>query len=376
MEEKMRTGDYKRKDGRWESYVIYTDPDTGKEKKKSFYGTAKYGSDAKRKRNQFIEKLEAGDYSDIKKATVEGWLKKFLNVYCANLAQTTIDGYKNYIDNHIIPSIGKIKLNELKPLHIQKFYNEEREKGFKEKTILQEHRILHKAFKKAVGDGLMAKNPCDGVDAPSPDDYTPTIYTEEQFLNLLNALVGHRIEAIILLAGMCGLRRGELLGLAWEDIDLNKGVLYVRNNTVPTSKGIQTKKPKTKKSERDISIPSGIIPALKRLRGIGKILTKPDGTDYNPGSISRAFKEFLEKNNLPHIRLHDLRHFNGTMMLKYGVSEREASARMGHSNLLMTKKYQHVLEGMDKGSADKLNSILKPSKQPSIDDTAKTKGIR
>lgn len=372
----MRTGDYKRKDGRWESYVIYTDPDTGEEKKKSFYGTAKYGSDAKRKRNQFIEKIEAGDYSDIKKVTIEGWLEKFLKVYGANLAQTTIDGYKNYIDNHIVPSIGKIKLADLKPIHIQKFYNDEREKKFKEKTILQEHRILHKAFKKAVGDGLMAKNPCDGVDAPSPDDFTPTIYTEEQFSNLLNALVGHRMEAVILLAGMCGLRRGELLGLTWEDIDLNEGVLHVRNNTVPTSKGIQTKKPKTKKSERDISIPSGIIPALKRLRGIGKILTKPDGTDYNPGSVSRSFKEFLDKNKLPHIRLHDLRHFNGTMMLKYGVSEREASARMGHSNLLMTKKYQHVLEDMDKGSADKLNGILKPSKQPSIDDGEKVKGIR
>jgi len=354
----MRTGHYKRKDGRWEGYVIYTDPDTGEEEKKSFYCNSKRGQESKRKMNQFIEKIEAGDYSDIKKVTVEGWLNKFLTVYCSQLEQTTLDGYNNYIHKHVIPVIGKVKLIDLKPLHIQQFYNQEREKGFKNKTILQEHRILRKAFKKAVGDGLMAKNPCDGVDAPSPEDYTPTIYTEEQYATLLNRLKGHRMEAIILLAGMCGLRRGELLGLTWEDIDFENAILHVRRNTVPTSGGSITKDPKTKKSKRDISIPSSIIPALKNIRGIGKLLTKKDGNDYNPGSVSRVFKEFLEKNNLPHIRLHDLRHFNGTMMLRYGVTEREASSRLGHANLLMTKKYQHVLNDMDKESADKLNDIL------------------
>lgn len=355
----MRTGHYKRKDGRWESYVIYEDPDTGEEIKKSFYGRAKYGSDSKRKLNAFIEKLEAGDYSDIRKVTVEGWLNKFLKVYCAGRAQTTLDGYRNYIDKHIIPVLGKLKLAELKPLHIQQFYNQEREKGYSEKTILQEHRILHRAFKKAVGDGLMSRNPCDAVDAPSPEEYKPTIYTEEQYAALLDALRGHRMEAIILLAGMCGLRRGELLGLTWEDIDLDNSMVRVKRTIVPTSEGVITKDPKSKTSTRDVAIPSSIIPRLKQLRGIGKLYTQLNGKDYNPGSVSRLFKEFLDYNGLPHIRLHDLRHFNGTMMLKHGVTEREASARLGHSNLLMTKKYQHVVEDMDQRSANKLNVVLK-----------------
>jgi len=350
----MRTGVYKRKDGRWEAYVIYTDPDTGEEKKKSFYGTAKYGADAKRNRNQFIEKIEAGDYSDIRKVTVEGWLVKFMKVYCAHLEQTTREGYQNYIERHIVPALGKLKLNELKPFHIQRFYNQEREKRYSEKTILQEHRILHRAFKKAVGDGLIAKNPCDGVDAPSPEDYEPTIYTEEEFAILLDRLKGHRMEAVILIAGMCGLRRGELLGLTWNDIDLERGIISIKQNVVPTSTGNKTKKPKTKQSSREFAIPSAIIPALKRLRGIGKIYTRLDGKEYNPGSVSRAFKAFLQKNKLKHIRLHDLRHFNCTMMLKYGVADKEAMKRSGHSNSTMLKRYQHVLEEMDKNSADKL----------------------
>ncbi|MFA5252034.1 MAG: site-specific integrase [Phycisphaerae bacterium] len=290
--------------------------------------------------------------------TVEGWLNKFLVVYCSHLAQTTQDGYKNYITNHINKYLGKIKLRSLKPINIQKFYNSEREKELSEKTILQEHRILHRAFKKAVVNGLMSSNPCDGVDAPSPDVYKPTIYTEEQFLKLLNKLQGHRMEAIILLAGMCGLRRGELLGLCWEDVDLINSTLHVRNTLVPTSKGTVTKEPKSKTSTRDVAIPSSIITELKRLRGIGKLYAQINGKDYNPGSVSRFFKQFLEDNGLPHIRLHDLRHFNATMMLRYGVSEREASARLGHSNLLMTKKYQHIVSDMDQISADKLNGIL------------------
>ncbi|NLY17453.1 MAG: site-specific integrase [Clostridiaceae bacterium] len=231
--------------------------------------------------------------------------------------------------------------------------------GYSETTILQQHRILHRAFEKAVADGFIDKNPCDGIDAPSPEEFEPKVYTEDEYNLLLDKLRGHRLEIVALLAGMCGLRRGEILALTWEDIDLKNRIIKITKNTVPTSKGTVTKKPKTKKSERIVVIPSEIIPDLKRLRGIGKVITKLDGTDYNPGSLSREFKDFLEKNGLRHIRLHDLRHFNATMMLKYGVSEREAQERMGHSNPTMTKKYQHILKDMAYDSADKLNSVLK-----------------
>ena len=105
-----------------------------------------------------------------------------------------------------------------------------------------------------------------------------------------------------------GLRRGELLGLTWDDIDLDNAVINIHNNRVPTSKGPTTKKTKTVKSTREFTIPSIIIPSLKRLRGIGKIFLRLDGNEYNPGSVSSAFSEFLRINQLKHIRLHDLRH--------------------------------------------------------------------
>lgn len=381
-------------DGRWAGKYTFTDPLTGKSKTKYVYSSKegrKGEQEVRRKLNKLIEEIESGNLINANQITVESWLRKFLEVYCARNSGTTLDGYKNYIENHIIPILGKIKLRDLKPIHIENYYNHERTVprykmvkkdgkmvpmmkdgkpiplikdgkpvfGYSETTILQQHRILHRAFEKAVADGFIDKNPCDGIDAPSPEEFEPKVYTEDEYNLLLDKLRGHRLEIVALLAGMCGLRRGEILALTWEDIDLKNRIIKITKNTVPTSKGTVTKKPKTKKSERIVVIPSEIIPDLKRLRGIGKVITKLDGTDYNPGSLSREFKDFLEKNGLRHIRLHDLRHFNATMMLKYGVSEREAQERMGHSNPTMTKKYQHILKDMAYDSADKLNSVLK-----------------
>ena len=216
----IRACHYHRKDGRWEGYVIYTDPDTEEEEKKSFYCNSPYGKDSKSKMNKFAEKLEEGDFSEIRNVTIEAWLKKYIAVYCANREQITLDGYNRYIDKHINLFLGKKKLKELRPMHIQEFYNDERaidektgKAKYSEKTILQEHRILSRAFKKAVADGMMSRNPCEGVDVPSPEDFKAIVYSEEEFSLLLEKLEGHRMEAIILLAGMCGIKTWRAFGI-------------------------------------------------------------------------------------------------------------------------------------------------------------------
>lgn len=361
-----RTTIYARKDGRIEGIVRWVNPETDEPEKKSFYGSGKKAEqEVRRNMFSFIEKLEEGDITDASKLTVEAWLTKYLAVYCSTVEQTTREGYQNYINNHIIPAIGKVKLKNVRPMTIQKFYNDEAagtgtaKRKYKGKTILQEHRILHRAFAKAVSDGLISRNPIDGVDAPQVDEFEATIYTEKQFNKLMKCLEGDKIETLVLLAGMLGLRRAELLGLTWEDIDIKNNVVKIQRNTVPTKElGTITKKTKNKTSTRTITIPSNVVPALKRLRRIGKIVTKSDGKEYHPGTISNKFSMFLAKHQLPHIRLHDLRHFNATMMLKYEVSARECQERLGHSNATMTQKYQKVLKEMDKKSADKLNAIF------------------
>jgi integrase len=413
---------YQRKDGRWVGKLpLPKDPLTGKKQKTKYVYSSvppipkskwkkdsngeliippfqKGKQEAEAKLEALIREVDSGDLSNVKKVTVSGWLRQYTDTYCDDKEDTTKDGYRIYIENHIIPAFGDILLRELRSIHIANFYKNERnapryktkiEKGktvpimkdgepvplmkegepvigYSEKTILQEHRILRRAFSKAVADGLMSRNPCDGVDAPSPKDYKPNVYTAEDYLILLDKLLGHRMEAAVLIVGMCGLRRAECAGLDWQkSLDLNKGTIRIHETVVATSNGNKTKEPKNETSMREFAIPSAIIPRLKELQGIGKVLARIDGGEYNPGSISTMFREFLEKNNLKHIRFHDLRHFNATMMLKSGISDKEASVRLGHSSPSITRKiYQHVLDEMDKENADKLNSVLTPTKEP------------
>ncbi|HBR31178.1 MAG TPA: hypothetical protein DD733_03740 [Clostridiales bacterium] len=385
---------FRNSDNRWVGKYYVTDPFTDKTKPKYVYSSKKGRKgqqEVRRKLNVIIEEAESGDFSNISTITVAGWLHKYLEVYCADLEQTTKEGYQRYVDNHIIPYIGNIKLINLKAIHIQNFYKHERRTpryrtriedgkqvailehgrpsplvrdgklvfGYSDKTILQEHRILNRAFKKAQADRLLAYNPCEGVDAPSPEDKELEIYDEEDYNILLNKLIGNKLEIIVLLSGMCGLRRGEMLGLTWEDIDLENETINIVRNTVPThKKGNITKNPKTKKSVRKFAISPAIIPRLKQLRGIGNVLTKDGGEQYNPGSVSRMFKEFLDNSHLKYTTIHRLRHFNATMMLKYGVPEKETEERLGHSNGEMTKKYQHILQEMDRKSAEKLDNVI------------------
>lgn len=385
----IKTTVFQRKSNKqWVAEVNFPpDPFTGKKRPpKRFTSTLKGNTgrqEVKRKMEAFLKRYKEIDISNADTLTVRGWLQIYVEVYGKKWEQTTREGYQQKINDLVNPHIGDIILSCILPMHIEDLYNTlraiDRSKnldgtinpkglnpdgtpkiGYGEKTLLQVHRILNRAFKKAVADKKLEKNPCEGIDAPSPDEYIPTVYNEDLYMELLDKLEGHPMEPMILLAGMCGLRRGELLGLTWEDIDFDNEIINVKRNRVPTREnGVIEKDPKTKKSKRSFSIPSEIIPALKRCRGIGKIFTRPDGKQYHPSSVSQAFSKFLKTNGLPHIRLHDLRHFNGTMMLKYGLSEKEIMERGGWTTSAMVKKYQHVLREMDKESANKLNNVLK-----------------
>lgn len=348
--------------------------------------------EAERKLEALIAKVDQGDKTGIDKYTLETWLVKYLEIYCTEIEDTTRDGYENYIFNHIVPFMGKLPLHEIRPMHIQNFYNHEREVpryrtrikdgktvpilkngvptplikngkpviGYSEKTLQQIHRILSRAFSKAKGDRLIPVNPCDGVDAPSPVSFKPNVYTAEDYRLLLSKAKGHKIEKAILIVGMCGLRRAEFAGLDWQkSFDLKSGIIRVIDTVVATKKGNKEKLPKNETSLREFSIPSVILPRLKELQGVGRVFTRNDGDDYDPRSISNMFKKFLVDNDLKQIRLHDLRHFNATMMLQSKISDKEAAQRLGHSDPSITRKlYQHVLKEMDKENADKLNSVI------------------
>lgn len=348
----------KRPDGRWEGRIYLPAGPDGKRIRRSVYADKR--SECQRQLNELIYKLENSDFADAGRLTVDCYLQEWYQVYAEKLADTTRLSHKNYIDKHLVPYFKGTKLKDLKPIHIDMFYNKERKK-YSEKTILQIHRIFSRALKDAVRNNLIKSNPCQLVDAPSPDDYTPNIPDVAAYYDIMAAAIGTEHELPVLLAGLCGLRRGEVFGLTWNDIDFDLGVLSVRQVVCEVGREMVIKPPKTKKSARTIGIPADLMAALKVKKTVGFVCSR-DGKPTHISNYSLRFSNFLKRNKLPHVRFHDLRHFHATLMLQAGLDIKYVQNRLGHSNINMTAHYQHVMPEADKKVVQKIDGYLQGSK--------------
>ncbi len=364
-----------KRNGEAVAVISYKDPIT-REYRQKWLTSEQYETEIQLERRvlDWMEDFESNDINNPSKITFGNFLLQWLdsreNVSEKNgLQQSTVDGYRIYIKKHIIPGIGNIPLQKLKPMDIDKFYkhmfNSTYKKGkekklYSQNTILQIHHIIHRALKYAWKNKLRKDNPADFIEnIPQKERYVPNTYTETDFKKLIDKVKGTVDEIYIILAGCIGLRRGEVLGLKWNDIDFENDIIYVRKTKVRTSKGIIEKKPKNITSSRDISVNKKTIEVLKRWKLKSQIKSEYVCCEYNPNTYSGHFKFILAKYHLPHIRFHDLRHFAATFMLKSGISDKVAAKRLGHSNVATTKDiYQHVLDEMDREAADKLDKLF------------------
>lgn len=346
----------KRKDGRYQGYVEFEDI-TGEKNRKYIYDRDK--QECRRKINELAEEIEKGDLLDPSKATFKEFAKIWLDSYCVSLSPTTLAGYKKSIETYANNHIGNVILKKILPIHIQKMINKFAE-THAEKTCKNLLSDISGVFEYAITNKIIKTNPCRGVKIPQDATrYEYYIYTEDEYNKLLDIVTGTRDEIPVLLAGLCGMRVSEIMGLTWNDINFDTCIIHIRRAYVSISKQVIEKTTKTKTSYRDISAPSYVIERLALYKGVGFVYPKSDGTAENGGNYARRFFRLLKKYNLPHTRFHDLRHFNATMMLKKGVSDKEAAGRLGHSEINMTKKYQHILSDMNRNAADILNTIVK-----------------
>lgn len=334
----MRGSVRKRKDGRWEGRVELPKVD-GKRKQKYVYADTR--RECQRLVNELIHDIETGQFTDSGRLTVKGYMTNWFAVYRGKLAKSTQKSHGNYINNHIIPYFNEQRLKDLKPIDIDRFYNYERGKGYSEKTILQVHRILSRALTDAVFNRLIPYNPCQSVKAPSPAEFNPMVPDVDLYFDMLAAATGTEHEIPILLAGLCGLRRSEVFGLTFNDIDWDNSTLTVRQVVVMAGEEVVIKSPKTKKSARVISVLPEVLEVLKQKKSVGYVASRTGNVEH-PGNYADRYRKFLKRNKLPHIRFHDLRHFHATLLLDAGVDMRLAQARLGHSNIGMTEKYQHI----------------------------------
>ena len=239
---------------------------------------------------------------------------------------------------------------------------------------MQIHRILHCAFEKATKWQITQTNVFKNVDAPKPEKYKATVYTVEQTNKLLKLLQDSELYIPGLIAIYTGMRRGEVLALTWQDIDLINGNITVCKTLSPTKTGLKITTPKTAKSNRKISISDALIKALqlhkeqqeetKRLLKelyIDKslVVCQKNGDYFSPTKLDHAFSKLLADNDLPHIRFHDLRHTHASLLLSQGVQAKLISERLGHSTTNVTLNiYAHTYEADNKEVANNFENLL------------------
>ncbi len=288
----------------------------------------------------------------------------------------TFENYEQLVRVHIVPRLGHIKLKILSSAHLQGFYRERLDFGLSPRTVQYLHALLHKALKQALRWELVPRNVATAVDPPRVRREEIQPLSPIQAQAFLHAAREDRLEALYVLAIHCGLRQGELLGLRWEDIDLDTGTLQIRR-TFTTAKGERAfTAPKTSKSRRNVRLTSGAMDTLVRhyqrqlekreqLGGLwqdqGLVFASRVGTPINRHNLlRRSFKPLLEKAGLPHsVRFHDLRHTCATLLLSKGVHSKLVQELLGHSNVSTTlDTYSHVLPGMGDQAANAMEGTL------------------
>jgi integrase len=362
--------------GIWQVRIeVGTDPVSGRRLRRSVhvYGTLK---DAERERTALLHSLQAGTYVDPARETVAEFFERWLRDYAqASVGRRTYERYEEIVRLHVIPTLGRLRLSDLRPAHILTAEREWREGGLSASTVLKHHRLVREALQHAVRWQLMVVNPADAVTAPRPERREMLVLDRDQAAALLECAAGNEFEVALLTALYTGLRVGELLGLRWRDLDLLNGQLRVQQAVQPVKGGgVAYGPPKTHRSRRAVSLPSPVSEALQRQRAAqtkSRLAIGPDWQENDlvftdafgrPMSRTRlrlAFRRLLAEAGLPTLRLHDLRHTMATLMLAQGEHPKIVSERLGHATVGITlDTYSHVLPGLQAAAAERLAVAL------------------
>ena len=374
-EPKMKGGIRKRGNSYTITISLGKDADTGKYKYhyETVTGTREL---AKKRRAELINQLDNGTFIKPSKLTVAEYLRKWLADYAKpSLSPKAFERYENIVLAYLTPTFGNIILTQFKPEHIQRYYTSMLSRGLSASTVKFHHAVIHKALRTAMKWQLLKHNPADGVDVPRRRYVEMQTWDDFEVRQFLKAAKRSPYYALFHTALFTGMRRSELLGLQWRDIDIQQIHISRSLHRLKDGSYVFTQ-PKSAKSKRSIALsPSSILTLAEhkeRQEGIRAMIgiplsqddlvfSTPEGKPLRPDTVTRAWKMLAVKAGVKPIRLHDARHTHASLMLKQGVHPKIVQERLGHATIGMTLDiYSHVAPGLQEAAAQSFDRLLNP----------------
>lgn len=360
----------------------------GKRIRKTRTVTAKNKTEARKLLAEFVTEIEVGEYIDPSKMKFKDFVKEWKEKYGnKHLSVSTLETYEYILDGYILPKFGNMRIDEIKPIHIIDYLSglekdgarlDGKKGGLSSSSIHYHYRILRDILGRATEWKLIKSNPVESVKRPKVTYKEADIYTEEEAIELFEKLQGEVIHARILitLALTTGMRKGELLALQWQDIDLENGMITVKHSLQYTKvKGYRLVTPKNN-AVRIISLTPELIGELKsykhqknkeRLQAAelweggeyNFVFSTTFGKPFYPSVPNTWFRRFAERAVIRYISPHKLRHTSATLLINQGVHAKVISERLGHADIKTTMNtYGHYIKKADEEAANKFSSLF------------------
>ena len=317
---------------------------------------------------------------NVSNVTVGEYLTSWLRAKYA-LKPTTVALYGALTENYLVPHLGTIRLLDLRAHHLDRMYEAisvgKSGRPLSTSTIRRVHGVLRSALNTAMKRRLIPYNPANHIELAAENHRRPRPWTAEQCQEFLSRTVDDRLTDLYRLMIVTGMRRGETVGLRWEDVNLDDECLFVIQQITDVNGRSVVSTPKTKRGLRIVQIDRDTVRVLQRHResqeleraawgpawnDAGLVFTREDGRPLRPEYVTRHFKDLAEQAGQPPIRLHDLRHTSASLALAAGVDLKVVSERLGHSQLAITADlYTHVNRHLGKDAAEQIADVLRPT---------------